>query len=285
MSFLHKDPPTTVETTTQTTTTRVPLPASERKYAVCFGMNDYPGTNNDLNGCVNDANEWTSVLKDLYGFNVQTFINKDATAVRLINSIGNLIADSKALDHIVFTYSGHGTNVPDRNGDESDKRDEALCLYDRLLIDDELRVMFKELHPEARLTFISDSCHSGTVTRAFLQTMGMDKAPKPRYMPPEDAEAYGIAPSSVRRSMYPESDMNEILISGCLPSEYSYDARLGGRYMGAMSYYATLILKENPNLTYENFYKKLRTKLPSGRYCQTPQLEGSKANKAEKMFM
>ena len=28
------------------------------KKALCIGINDYPGTQNDLSGCVNDANDW-----------------------------------------------------------------------------------------------------------------------------------------------------------------------------------------------------------------------------------
>jgi len=28
------------------------------KRAVCVGINDYPGVENDLNGCVNDARAW-----------------------------------------------------------------------------------------------------------------------------------------------------------------------------------------------------------------------------------
>ena len=34
-----------------------------KKTALCIGINNYPGTQNDLNGCVNDANDWTAELK------------------------------------------------------------------------------------------------------------------------------------------------------------------------------------------------------------------------------
>ncbi len=30
------------------------------KKALCIGINDYPGTQNDLSGCVNDANDWAA---------------------------------------------------------------------------------------------------------------------------------------------------------------------------------------------------------------------------------
>ena len=32
------------------------------KKAVCIGINNYPGTSNDLQGCVNDANDWCALL-------------------------------------------------------------------------------------------------------------------------------------------------------------------------------------------------------------------------------
>jgi hypothetical protein len=39
---------------------------------------------------------------------------------------------------LFFQYSGHGTPVQDKNGDEADGQDEALYLYDGVLLDDEL---------------------------------------------------------------------------------------------------------------------------------------------------
>jgi len=30
------------------------------KLALCIGINDYPGTVNDLSGCVNDAQDWSA---------------------------------------------------------------------------------------------------------------------------------------------------------------------------------------------------------------------------------
>ena len=37
-----------------------------------------------------------------------------------------------------FEISSHGTKVPDRDGDELDNRDEAVCFYDGNVIDDEI---------------------------------------------------------------------------------------------------------------------------------------------------
>jgi hypothetical protein len=89
----------------------------------------------------------------------------------------------------------------------------------------------------------------------------------------------------VKKAVFtPQEDMQEVLLTGCKSSEYSYDAYFNGRHMGAFSHYALLVLRDNHNITYKDFYKKLRTNLPSSRYPQTPQLEGSAANKDSLMF-
>jgi len=35
------------------------------KRALCIGINDYPGTDFDLSGCVNDAHDWAQALTRL----------------------------------------------------------------------------------------------------------------------------------------------------------------------------------------------------------------------------
>ena len=63
------------------------------------------------------------------------------------------------------TYSGHGGQVDDVNGDEDDALDETWVLWDRQLIDDELFSLWSQFAPGVRITMLSDSCHSGTVLR------------------------------------------------------------------------------------------------------------------------
>jgi hypothetical protein len=59
--------------------------------------------------------------------------------------------------------------VPDLDGDEPDGTDECLCPHDVRkngpITDDELYESFSSLERGAKLLMISDSCHSGTVTR------------------------------------------------------------------------------------------------------------------------
>ena len=258
------------------------------KHSLHIGINDYPGTGSDLRGCVNDANGWKSLMEEVYGYKTSTLLNNKATYRNVVREMNKIIGAAEAGSHVVITYSGHGTNVRDISGDEADKRDEAICLFDKLLIDDQLRTIFDKVPEGARLTFISDSCHSGTVTRAFLNTLYDEDAPRPRYLPPEDeAEVATINPNSAMKKVFStEESMNEILITGCNSREYSYDARIGNpkMFQGAMSFFALKALRANPEITYAEFHKKLRGSLPSRHYPQTPQLEGKKENLKRKMF-
>ena len=244
------------------------------KRAVCVGINDYPGIFNDLKGCVNDAKDWSALLQG-FGFNVSMILDSQATRANVKAALQGLIDSTNAGDVAVLTYSGHGTQVTDRSGDESDPYDEAICMYDGNVIDDDLRDILNGIHPQATLVIISDSCFSGSVTR-----LAGEKA-TPRFIPP----AVSTAGRTAKRSfLIPEADMPEILLSGCSDSEYSYDAEFNGRPNGAMSAYAIQVIEQNPNVTYREFFTSLRTLLPSKDYPQSPQLEGSDANKDRKLF-
>lgn len=261
----------------------------KNKKALCVGINDYPGTHNDLRGCVNDAKIWERILNENYQYNVLTLFDRRATVKRFLEIMGNYISDSKSGDYITITFSGHGTQVEDTSGDEKDDLDEAFCMYDGLVIDDDIRYMLKSLNKEAHLTVIADCCHSGTITRSFLSAMNQENIyHRPRYMPPSDEKiislnkkVYGEKPKHIFK---PEEEMQEILLSGCLSHEYSYDAFLGGMFRGAMSYFATEALERSPFLTYEEFHNEILKNLPSSRYPQTPQLEGAETNKNKNVF-
>jgi metacaspase-1 len=244
------------------------------KKATCIGINNYPGTANDLQGCVNDAKDWSALLQGL-GFDVTVMLDAQATRQNVKAALTDLVATAKAGDVAVFTYSGHGTQVFDTSGDEGDVYDEAIYVYDGTVVDDELRNILKNVNPQATLVIISDSCFSGTVTRIAPEPA------RPRYMPLSLVQPMG---KLRKRFLIPEADLPEILISGCTDSEYSYDAYINGRYNGAMTAMAISVIKQNPQVTYKAFYEALRKLLPTSEYPQSPQLEGSSANKDRILF-
>lgn len=54
--------------------------------ALCIGINDYPGTDSDLSGCVNDAHDWGAMLQ-ARGFTVSTLLDAQATRAAMHGAI------------------------------------------------------------------------------------------------------------------------------------------------------------------------------------------------------
>ena len=96
--------------------------------AICIGINDYPGTQNDLHGCVNDANDWAREL-GRRGFEVSTLIDRKATGTEIRKSIESLVKGARSGDTLVVQFSGHGSFVPDEDGD--DRRHRRVHLSER----------------------------------------------------------------------------------------------------------------------------------------------------------
>ena len=258
------------------------------KRSLHIGINNYPGTGSDLSGCINDANDWKQALENR-GFQVNALYDTDATKTNMVAAIEKIVSETGQNDIAVITYSGHGTWVPDENGDEVDGRDEALCPYDinqgKVLTDDELYDIFSGRKRGARIIVISDSCHSGTVARANAMMPGTEADdwhfPQIRFLSP--SVFLGSDSARLTRAYRAESlratgkiRAATVLLAGCKDQEYSYDAWFNGRPNGAFTYAALQTLKDLPaNATYQDWYRKIRNVLPHVNYPQTPQLSGS----------
>jgi len=93
-----------------------------------------------------------------------------ADATQVIAGLDQAAKDLATGDIFFLTYSGHGGQLPDKNGDEPDGQDETWCLYDGQLVDDELYAKWAKFKPGVRIFVLSDSCHSGSVVKlAFYQ--------------------------------------------------------------------------------------------------------------------
>lgn len=245
---------------------------------LCIGINDYPGTGSDLAGCVNDAEDWAAELTQR-DFQVTRLIDHEATRSGITGAMAALLSGTAAGETGVITFSGHGTWFPDDDGDEPDLRDEALCPHDFAtdggpLLDDDLFDLFAERQRGARIVFLSDSCHSGSVARMGAPIgAGSDTV---RFLPPglvlsgdraDRARLVERAPARGR----PRGTV--LLMSGCRDVEYSYDAHFGGRPNGAFTRVALdALAKLPPDATYRDWHRAVREVLPSRDYPQTPLL-------------
>jgi len=263
------------------------------KSALCVGINDYPVRGLDLKGCVNDARSWAALLIAHFGFpaeNVTLLLDSQATKRAILRRLDKLLDGAVRGDVIVFTNSSHGTYVADADGDEA-RYDEAMCPYDmkkNLIVDDELRERFARIATGVRLTVISDSCFSGSVTRGDAIETPDDR--RQRFVNPSllgRREIAGVRRTAISRSAerYPPSKMHEVLVSGCRDDQYSFDARFGNVYHGAMTNFALEIIEAaDYSISYADLWNRLVVRLEEEGFDQEPQVEGKASSKRRKIF-
>jgi metacaspase-1 len=214
----------------------------------------YAGWSGDLVACEADAEDMEIIAK-ARGFQTKTLLTKQATRKNVLNLVGEAAKKLKKGDTFLFTYSGHGGQLPDRNSDEDDALDETWCLYDGELIDDEIYVMMNKFQEGVRVFMLSDSCHSGTVSKmayGALRSAGslslladsMETAKLEHPVGFKDMPA-GIAMRTYRdnKAMYdaiisklpkedptPNIKATVLLISGCQDNQLSSDGTFNGLF-------------------------------------------------------
>lgn len=140
-------------------------------YSLFIGLNRvdpkyYAGWDGKLDQPENDVAA-VMELADGAGFEKTILLSEMATREAVYGKIEEIGTKLKAGDLFLIYYSGHGGQVPDLDGDEDDGWDETWCLYNGQLIDDELHLLFSQYEQGVRVIVISDSCHSGTITKAM----------------------------------------------------------------------------------------------------------------------
>jgi hypothetical protein len=215
----------------------------------------YGGWDGQLAGCENDANDMEALAASR-GFTTSTMLTTAATAETASAAIAAAAEALAAGDIFLLTYSGHGGQVPDTNGDEGDHQDETWVLHDRELVDDELWALYGRFARGVRIVVLSDSCHSGTVTRelhyretylphtAAIGAAGDATADQLRTkcLPKEVEErtyaAHRELYDGIQRSLPPgggnkgDIGADVLLISGCADNQTSGDGPRNGVFTG-----------------------------------------------------
>jgi len=196
----------------------------------------YEGWDGALAACEFDAKDMLAIAKKR-GFGVnQLLLTRSATVAAVTAAITDAAKVLKSGDIFLLSYAGHGGQVPDKNGDESDRKDETWVLYDRQLVDDELHGLYAKFKAGVRIVVISDSCHSGTVTRAVPPWISGE--PRPRFMPTQVGEAVYRAHKKEYDAIQKETRASEkltlkatvLLVSGCQDNQVSLDGVKNGLF-------------------------------------------------------
>jgi len=268
-----------------------------KRRALLIGVNSYRIPGADLRGCVNDVENVRDMLLRWFDFprsGIRTVTDGRATQDRIKESMAKIIGSARPGDVVLIHYSGHGSNIPDADGDEADERDEILCPHDLdwksddQLSDDWLRTTLDQVPDGVNLTVTFDCCHSGTGTRPLPRP----GEPMARFLPHpldllagESGRALRGEVHSVRRQRsrgtlagdVHDVDIPEVLLTGSRDDQTSADAFIDGDYHGAMSYSMwTAVDKAKGRLTYRQLHERMLEYL-EGSYSQVPQLEGRAA--------
>jgi hypothetical protein len=197
-----------------------------------------------LQGCENDARDMLAIARKR-GFKSQLLLNEHASAQAVADAIKQAAQQLKKGDILLLTYSGHGGQVPDRNKEEKDQLDETWCLYDRQLIDDELYALWARFAKGVRILMLSDSCHSGTVSRDPMFPTILASANVRARLLPADVQARTY---KAHKKEYDQIQKDNpagdkaaaklgatvVLLSGCQDNQFSSDGDQNGLFTATL---------------------------------------------------
>lgn len=236
----------------------------------------YYGSDGRLKNPENDADAMQQ-LAVAAGFSPVKLLTRSATASNVLSEIYRAADTLAPGDTFLLTYAGHGAQVNDLNAEEADKYDETWVLYDRMLLDDELYNIWPRFKVGVRVVVLSDSCHSGTVTRFFdiKKTNNIfleEKTILYRALDPiisekvfnENIEDYKGIKFALKRETPATIAASVLLISGCQDNQLSSDGVGNGLFTAELlKVWAAGNFKGN----YSSFHSKISAAMPS---VQTP---------------
>jgi hypothetical protein len=244
--------------------------------AILIGIN-YIGQKGELKGCINDVKAIYNHLITNAGFNPQdikilTEISDiKPTTSNIIMNLYELVMETNKpdanIDSLFIHYSGHGTYVRDKGGDENDGNDEAICPVDYgtagVITDDLLKHVLSNVNPNTKVTAVFDCCHSQSILDLRY-----------RYT----VSNINFAENTIDKSKSIEATI--IMISGCMDIQTSADAwniNDSNKWSGALTSNLLEVLKESKyNITCRNLLINLTKKIKDQGYTQIPQMTCSK---------
>lgn len=287
------------------------------KFALIVGINDYinygdePG--GDLLGPRNDATAMRDVLVGRWGFkpdNVKMLLDRTATRDGIRQGLSQWVGSrARPGDLVVFYFSGHGSQVRDRNGDEADGLDETICPSDVLrnsmakdIKDDELGAWLRGL-PTKNVTVILDSCHSGTATRSlasFVRRKALDRRVSDMPEEPGTSEAPAVATRSLFASTastaaaaaiptdsygegaieFAAARANETAIESMFETGQGM-VRPGGAFTVALVKY---LWQVPPTTSHEDLLRMAREEVKKGRFAQMPNMSAAGEGSRRPLF-
>jgi len=231
-----------------------------KKKALLIGIN-YFDTDYSLKGCINDTTQVSHLLKKRKFDEIQLVNDENGikpTKDNFIKLFIEFLQSGADDDLLFFHFSGHGSNLKDKNNDELDSRDECIITCEmNYILDDELKNIIDEnLKTTCKLVCLIDCCHSGTMLDL-----------KYNYLDSSNNDLTTI------NTKLTDSDNNVIMISGCMDKQVSLDIYKNFSYNGAMT--LSFLQSFNKNMSWKELILAMRDNLKKSKFEQVCQLSSS----------
>ncbi|CAA0838151.1 Metacaspase-3 [Striga hermonthica] len=242
-------------------------PQYGRKRALLCGIT-YKGHSRSLKGSVNDVLYMKNLLLHTFAFPSSSILvlTEEEKHPSFIPTKKNIRAAMQWLvqscrpgDSLVFHYSGHASQVRDRDWDEVDGFDESLLPVDyetegRILDDEINATIVRPLPSGATLHSIVDTCFSGTL----MDLPNICRMNRDGYYKWEDHRTLHAYKGT--------SGGYAICISACDDYQNSGDTTaFTGAHVGALTYSFYQTLREQPRLTYAQLLSIMHKKIDAAR--------------------
>lgn len=270
-------------------------------HALLIGIEDYPQPKSkewqfqQLSAPKNDVDLMKTILSaapfNIPTSNITTLLDKQATHTGIEKAFQELKTRVKAGDFVYIHYSGHGSQHANANADDDTETpvfdendgtwknfDQTWVAYgsrsgifgdltpdDRDIIDDQINVWLGEIGTiTENIVFVSDSCHSGSVSRG----------PK-----------IGVRATNMDTRLYPKATSGDdlpqvgIRIGASQDKESAYEIEQGGKSYGRFTWFWAKNLKDfKASETWSDIFQRTKAMINeenmdgSINYNQMPQI-------------
>jgi len=240
----------------------------------------------NLDGPINDVALMRQVLSKRFGFAPIdiTMVCDDQrcsaqpTRKGIDAAITALIQRAQPGDLVYIHYSGHGSTVPDANGDEGrpEGRDSTLVPIDaravesREILDDEISIWLSRLREKGveDVVLVVDACHSGTITRGA-------RSAKTRGAPTTDSRDYSWSKRLLEELKGAKPPVHFVRVSATRDNQraYEYEAPDKKSYGRFTWFWAKGLQAAARGQTYDAVYRSVAAMMPPQE--QQPVIEGA----------
>lgn len=273
--------------------------------ALVVGVSGYPNLAETLrlHGPRNDSREVVRTIVDLGIAPASVTVLADGvsdlpqgvvapgpgTRSAILGALAELEAESQPGDLVFFYFSGHGSQQPDRDGDEQGGNDEIFLPYDvgswtgagveNAIVDDEFDAVVRRFLDKGVDFFgMIDACNSATGFRA-----APGAASQSRQVPPEllgVPDGGGRSGRGIRAAEKPASPGRAAFFYAAQETEEALEltpkGAEPGEFYGVFTYNVLKRMRQTPNLTYRTLHQAVVNDIKRGSLMatQTPEIEG-----------